>query len=133
MWHETLFVFASDNGSPVHVWGTAGTNSPLRGGKGTYWEGGIRTPAFISGGWLPRRMRSRRLTGLVHISDLFASFCAVASGDGAVRPRHQKLGPIPALLSSVVLRTTHTPAQTQAQHLSPTLEVAVSRYPKPEA
>lgn len=78
LWARTLFIFASDNGSPVCGWGAAGSNAPLRGGKGTDWEGGVRTPALVSGGWLPRPRRGLRLSGLVHIADLYATFCAVA-------------------------------------------------------
>lgn len=38
MWDTTLFVFATDNGSPVCGWGAAGSNHPLRGSKATDWE-----------------------------------------------------------------------------------------------
>ena len=38
MWDNTLFVFATDNGSPVCGWGAAGSNHPLRGSKATDWE-----------------------------------------------------------------------------------------------
>lgn len=86
MWANTLLVFASDNGSPVAGWGAAGSNAPLRGGKATDWEGGVRTPAFVSGGWLPRHQRGVRLSGLIHIADLYATFCAVAA-DGSTGAR----------------------------------------------
>jgi arylsulfatase B len=85
MWQQTLFVFASDNGSPVAGWGAAGSNAPFRGGKGNDWEGGVRTPAFVSGGWVPRDRRGLVLTGLMHICDFYATFCSLAgavSSDG---------------------------------------------------
>ena len=78
LWGNTLFVFASDNGSPVSGWGAGGTNAPLRGGKDSDWEGGVRTPAFLNGGVLPPLRRGMRLSGLAHISDLYATFCALA-------------------------------------------------------
>lgn len=80
LWSTTLLIFASDNGSPVCGWGAGGSNHPLRGGKGSYWEGGIRTPAIVNGGWLPKRARGRHLNGLVHICDIYATLCAAANG-----------------------------------------------------
>ena len=66
MWDNTLLVWSTDNGSPVQV---AGSNHPLRGGKSTNWEGGVRVPTFVSGGALPVAMRGTSLDGLVHVSD----------------------------------------------------------------
>ena len=62
MWKETLFIWTTDNGSPVQV---AGSNAPLRGGKGSDWEGGVRTPAVVTGGILPAKMAGRTLAGIV--------------------------------------------------------------------
>ncbi len=47
---HTIIVFASDNGGNMYnqVDGTTPTsNAPLRGGKATMWEGGVRGPAII--------------------------------------------------------------------------------------
>jgi len=43
---HTLVIYISDNGGAL---GSAegGSNGPLREGKGTLWEGGIRVPAFV--------------------------------------------------------------------------------------
>jgi len=49
MFDNTLIICASDNGGPVYLNGTAGANNhPLKGGKASNWEGGIRVNAFVS-------------------------------------------------------------------------------------
>ncbi len=47
MTSNTLFIFSSDNGGQLDQ---AGTNGPLRAGKGTLYEGGTRVAAFAN--WL---------------------------------------------------------------------------------
>ncbi len=75
MWDDTVLWWASDNGTPVDV---GGSNWPLRGSKGSNWEGGVRVPALVGGGALPAAMAGRNLTGLVHVADVYATFCALA-------------------------------------------------------
>jgi arylsulfatase A-like enzyme len=43
---NTLFIFSSDNGGPAP--GRVTSNGPLRAGKATLYEGGVRVPAFAS-------------------------------------------------------------------------------------
>lgn len=43
---NTLVVISSDNGAPGYV-GLDGLNAPFRGGKGTFFEGGIRVPLLV--------------------------------------------------------------------------------------
>ena len=76
-WSNTLFVWTTDNGSPVNA---GGSNHPLRGGKGSNWEGGIRTPTFVCGGVVGPKNRGKELHGLVHVADWFAVFLEVATG-----------------------------------------------------
>jgi arylsulfatase A-like enzyme len=93
MWDDTIFVFATDNGSPVCGWGAAGSNHPLRGSKATDWEGGVRVPAFITGGKnvFPSKLRGATTHGLVHISDWYRTF----SSWGGVKDVVDHGGPSP--------------------------------------
>ena len=42
---------------------------PMRGGKYSLFEGGIRANSFVSGGLLPAAVRGTTLHGLLHVSD----------------------------------------------------------------
>lgn len=82
MYNDTLIVLTSDNGGPAAtiVSGHAGNNWPHRGGKQTNFEGGVRVPAFVGGGFLPAKARGRTLTGFIHAADWFPTFCLLAGG-----------------------------------------------------
>eukprot|EP00965_Chrysotila_dentata_P175388 5788812-Pleurochrysis_carterae.AAC.2 len=108
LWEATLMVLSSDNGGYVKAPmgacntthsasaspasdlghgttcfnGEAGANNyPLRGGKYSLWEGGIRVAAFVSGGFLPAAVRGTKLQGMVHIADWYGTLCALARVD----------------------------------------------------
>jgi len=79
LWDNTLLVFSSDNGGPAdHE-----TNYPLRGSKGSDFEGGVRVAAFVGGGFLPAKMRGTTVTGMLHLCDWYATFARLA---GALDP-----------------------------------------------
>ena len=71
---NTLVVFVADNGAPIecsqNTCGDAngGTNYPLRGGKHSLWEGGVRLTAVASGPMLNLPPGSN-FTGLMHHTD----------------------------------------------------------------
>ena len=69
---NTVIIFTSDNGG----YGGATTMKPLRGYKGTYYEGGIREPMFI---FWPKVIKSgtERHEPVIAV-DLFATICAIA-------------------------------------------------------
>ena len=65
MWDNTVLIFVSDNGGPLdHC-----TNMPLRGGKHTFFEGGVRVMSFVSGPLIPERRRGTRWTGMAASAD----------------------------------------------------------------
>mmetsp|Transcript_45267 Transcript_45267/g.105023 ORF Transcript_45267/g.105023 Transcript_45267/m.105023 type:complete len:627 (-) Transcript_45267:68-1948(-) len=110
MWNNTLMVLTSDNGGYVlspdghcnttlpaagesedvssdvgHGTtcfnGEAGANNwPLRGGKYSQFEGGIRATAFVAGGYLPAKVRGTRLSEMMHIADWYATFAEGIAG-----------------------------------------------------
>ena len=80
MWNDVLFITSSDNGGPVTT-SAAANNYPLKGGKHSDWQGGVRANAFVSGGYLPEQMRGKMTEGYIHIADWYATFCALAGVD----------------------------------------------------
>jgi arylsulfatase B len=75
MWENTLIVFSADNGGPITQ---AANNYPLRGGKHSNFDGGVRVAAFVSGGWLPPQRRGVNTSALIAIWDWYATFGAIA-------------------------------------------------------
>lgn len=76
---NTLVFFISDNGAPPH---REGANGPLRGGKHTTWEGGIRVPFLVQ--WRGRLPEGRTEDRPVSQIDVLPTF--VAAAGGAVDP-----------------------------------------------
>ncbi|MGB5318671.1 sulfatase [Eudoraea sp.] len=60
---NTIVVFTSDNGGVASGDSFSTSNSPLRGGKGYQWEGGIREPYFIKVPWLEKNIIDYPVTG----------------------------------------------------------------------
>ena len=79
---NTVIIFYSDNGG----YGPATDMEPLKGYKGTYYEGGIRVPFFVNwpGKIEPNTSSSEPITGV----DLFPTLCEIA---GAQLPAGQPL------------------------------------------
>jgi arylsulfatase I/J len=81
MWDNTLLVFSSDNGGCILMTESAASNYPLRGGKYSDFEGGIKGAAFASGGYLPRAMRGTVSHTFMHITDWYTTFSILAGVD----------------------------------------------------
>lgn len=80
---KTLVIFTSDNGGqPRH----GAVNAPLRGGKGSTWEGGTRVPTIAWWpGTIPGGTESAFITGMMDILPTFANLA------GARLPADRKL------------------------------------------
>lgn len=80
---RTLVFFFSDNGGPI---GNNGSdNTPLRGGKGTVYEGGVRVPFLMA--WPGRLAAGKTDDRPVSSVDVFATSLALA---GAPMPTDRK-------------------------------------------
>lgn len=67
LFESTLLVFVSDNGGPLEH----STNFPLRGGKHTFYDGGLKVEAFLAGGAIPPQVINTTWYGLAHASDWY--------------------------------------------------------------
>ena len=77
IWDNTIMVVSADNGGAP----CGGSNYPLKGCKGTFFEGGVRSLAFANGGLIPDKMRGKSTDGFIHIADWYTTFCKLAGVD----------------------------------------------------
>jgi arylsulfatase A-like enzyme len=82
MLEDSLIVFSSDNGGVGP--GNRADNRPLRAGKGTVYEGGVRACAFAR--W-PTRFPAGINNHPMHVTDWYPTFVEIAGG----KPRKQNL------------------------------------------
>jgi arylsulfatase I/J len=80
LWEETLMIMTADNGAPTGA-GACGNNYPLRGGKTSSWEGGVRASAFASGGYIPAAARGTVYRGLMHVADWYSTLARLVGVD----------------------------------------------------
>lgn len=73
---DTLVVFTSDNGSRGD---RGGSNAPLRGNKGTTWEGGQRVPCIVR--WPGKIQPGQVENGLVSSLDFYKTFARLAEAE----------------------------------------------------
>ncbi|MBM3867848.1 MAG: sulfatase [Verrucomicrobia bacterium] len=75
---DTIVVFTSDNGPWLTKGADGGSAGPLRGGKGSTWEGGVRVPTLA---WWPGRIPAGAVNDAVAATiDLLPTFVALAGG-----------------------------------------------------
>lgn len=82
LWDDTFILFTSDNGGIYNI----SHQSPLRGEKGSYYEGGIRVPMIVR--WPGKMRRASRCKAPFSGIDFFPTFLDVA---GLPVPEDKKL------------------------------------------
>lgn len=95
---HTIIIFASDNGGNMYNLvdgGTATSNAPLRGGKATMYEGGVRGPAIIvQPGVIEPDSRS---DAIIQSSDYYPTLLAMLSIEAAPNQQFDGVSIVPAL------------------------------------
>ena len=81
LWDDTMLIVSSDNGGNV---GYFASNFPLRGGKGSMWEGGVKVNGFVNGGWLNDELRGTQMNALMHATDWFVTLQTIAGIETSV-------------------------------------------------
>ncbi len=129
---NTVLVFTSDNGGVVHVKNPvpATSNHPLRNGKASIYEGGVRVPMIVR--WPGEVRAGVKNETITHIVDLYPTFLGLAG----VNPDQHKLLDGESLLP--VLKRTgelnreavyhHFPHYLRATGNSPATSVHSGRY-----
>jgi hypothetical protein len=97
---RTLVVFHSDNGGPMQG-SNWSRNNPLRGTKGSLWEGGLRVPFAIQ--W-PGRIPAGQVVGYdtpISALDMMPTFAAVSGADQVQDIRTEGVNLMPLLRGRV--------------------------------
>jgi arylsulfatase B len=82
---NTLIFFLSDNGGPTRE--LTSSNKPLRDGKGSVYEGGLRVPFMAQ--WPGRLAKGKVYEQPVISLDIFATASVVAGGDSIDKPQRK--------------------------------------------
>jgi arylsulfatase A-like enzyme len=102
---KTIIIFASDNGGNMYntVDGTTPTsNAPLRGGKATVYEGGVRTPLVVV--WPGLTRAGSRSDALVQSEDYYPTLLAGLGLSAAPGQKFDGVSILPALRGEPVAR-----------------------------
>lgn len=90
-WENTLLFFFSDNGGPL---AQSANNTPLRGGKHTDYEGGVRTPFLVV--W-PAKLQPGTSDSVVSSLDVLPTVLAAAGVEAPAERQSDGIDLIPVL------------------------------------
>mmetsp|Transcript_23074 Transcript_23074/g.27142 ORF Transcript_23074/g.27142 Transcript_23074/m.27142 type:complete len:616 (+) Transcript_23074:112-1959(+) len=80
--NSIIFVNSDNGADPDYTQGHPGNNFPLRSEKFSYYEGGVRVPAFVYGpGHIPIKSEGSTYHGMMHHVDLLTTFYSLGGGD----------------------------------------------------
>ncbi len=74
----TYVLFTSDNGPWLSMGANGGSAGPLRGGKGSSWEGGVRVPCILRGPDVPAGKTCNELLCTLDVLPTFAALAGAA-------------------------------------------------------
>lgn len=110
LWENTVLWVTTDNGGMPHFQeglpASAASNFPLRGGKTTLFEGGVRGVSFVTGGWLPASASGHVVDGLLQHVDIPVTLAALA---GALIPNADGLNVWDVVASGAASPRTEVP------------------------
>ena len=81
-------IFTSDNGASITNMDKGGSNGPLRGGKGTTWEGGQRLPCIMR--WPGKNSGWSRLYGDRYGHGLLPDVCRLGQRFDSTRQDYRR-------------------------------------------
>ena len=81
LWDNTILIISSDNGGDTDY---EASNYPLRGTKGTLYEGGVKAIGIVNGGWLNDEIRGTEMNALMHSTDWFVTLQSIAGLEPSV-------------------------------------------------
>ncbi len=102
---ETIVFFCSDNGGLGSLRELLGSNGPLRGGKGTLYEGGLRIPLLAR--WPGKIPRGRQSALHCYFPDIMPTFADLAGAQQHLPPNLDGISILPALLGKPEQQKRH--------------------------
>lgn len=101
---NTIVLFMSDNGGQS-IFGSGGAdNSPLRGGKGEVFEGGIRNVSLMR--WPARIKGGQQLQQIVSVMDVFPTLAAAAGIETGASKTLDGINMLPAITEGIQVSRT---------------------------